>query len=53
MEYTPGEVLHVTISLSVAGFPLHAKNKKSLVKKADDALYSSKAGGRNKVTLAE
>lgn len=53
VEYTPGEMLHVTISLGVAGFPIHAKNKKSLVKKADDALYSSKASGRNKVTLAE
>ncbi|MFZ5563797.1 MAG: diguanylate cyclase [Thermodesulfobacteriota bacterium] len=52
VEYVPGEHLHVTISLGVAGFPIHAKNKKSLVKKADDALYSSKAAGRNTVTLA-
>ncbi|ABW66455.1 BREX system ATP-binding domain-containing protein [Desulfosudis oleivorans] len=52
VEHAPGEYLQVTISLGVAGFPIHAKNKKPLVKKADDALYSSKAGGRNMVTLA-
>jgi len=46
------ETLHVTISLGVAGFPVHAKNRKQLIKMADDALYCSKSNGRNRVTMA-
>jgi diguanylate cyclase (GGDEF)-like protein len=44
--------LHVTISVGVAGFPIHARDKKSLIKRADEALYLSKGKGRNRVTLA-
>lgn len=45
-----GETLPtVTISLGVAA--LHPKDKpEHLIKRADDALYMSKSGGRNKVT---
>ncbi|MFP4445549.1 MAG: diguanylate cyclase [Desulfosudaceae bacterium] len=44
--------MHVTISLGVAGFPTHARDRKNLVKKADDALYLSKKNGRNRTTLS-
>jgi diguanylate cyclase (GGDEF)-like protein len=44
--------LHVTISLGVAAFPDSASDKDSLVKRADQALYGAKEGGRNQVRLA-
>lgn len=43
--------LKVTISLGVASFPLHAKDKMSLIKAADSALYKAKEGGRNQVKV--
>lgn len=53
ISYSGHVKLHVTISAGVAGFPVHAKDKKNLIKKADDALYKSKENGRNRVSLAE
>lgn len=54
------EILHegraigsVTISCGVATFPIHAKAMKDLLHAADQALYASKANGRNRVTTAE
>ncbi|PIW21134.1 MAG: GGDEF domain-containing protein, partial [Armatimonadetes bacterium CG17_big_fil_post_rev_8_21_14_2_50_66_6] len=44
--------LHVTISLGVAAFPDSANDKDGLVKRADQALYEAKEGGRNQVRLA-
>jgi diguanylate cyclase (GGDEF)-like protein len=44
--------LGVTISLGVATFPEHGSDLKSLIKKADDALYQAKESGRNKTCLA-
>ncbi len=52
ISYSGSAKLHVTISVGVAGFPLHAKDKKNLIRKADEALYRSKDNGRNRVTLA-
>jgi diguanylate cyclase (GGDEF)-like protein len=46
------ELLKITISLGVAAFPDIAKDAETLIKAADDALYLSKEGGRNKVTEA-
>jgi diguanylate cyclase (GGDEF)-like protein len=45
--------LHVTISLGVAAFPLHASEKETLIHSADAALYTSKHRGKNCVTLFE
>ncbi|MCL5774108.1 MAG: diguanylate cyclase, partial [Firmicutes bacterium] len=42
----------VTVSLGVATFPNHAPTAEELVDRADDALYESKNGGRNKATLS-
>jgi diguanylate cyclase (GGDEF)-like protein len=44
--------LHVTISLGVAAFPKHAREKEALVRSADMALYTSKRKGKNCVSLS-
>lgn len=46
-----GEILHVQVSIGVASAPGHAKTAIELVEFADQALYRSKRGGRNQVTL--
>ena len=45
-------VVHRTISLGVASYPQDAKARDELVRRADEALYEAKAGGRNAVALA-
>ncbi len=45
-------ILRVTISLGVSYLGDDVKNKEILIEKADDALYTSKREGRNKVTVA-
>lgn len=47
-----GHKLRVTISIGVASFPLHSKEKTELIKKADTALYLAKEQGRNRVKVA-
>ncbi len=42
----------VTASIGMACFPNDAVTKKDLAKAADDALYMSKRGGRNRVTAS-
>ncbi|WP_282045191.1 diguanylate cyclase [Roseibium album] len=42
----------ITISCGVAGYPTHGRLPQDLMKSADDALYQSKDGGRNRVTVA-
>lgn len=41
----------VTVSIGVAEFPSDAETSEGVVKLADEALYASKAQGRNRVTL--
>jgi diguanylate cyclase (GGDEF)-like protein len=43
-------VFHVTLSLGVAAYPFDAREQGLLIQRADEALYRSKASGRNKVT---
>jgi len=43
----------VTISLGVSTFPKHAKDRMTLIKLSDEALYASKNKGRNAVTTAD
>ena len=45
--------LHLTGSFGIATFPVHASTVEELVKMADEAMYSAKAGSKNSVTLAE
>ncbi|MBW8773346.1 MAG: GGDEF domain-containing protein, partial [Gemmatimonadetes bacterium] len=42
----------VTISIGVALFPEHGKSAEAIVAAADQALYRSKQGGRDRVTVA-
>jgi diguanylate cyclase (GGDEF)-like protein len=47
-----GESRQVTISLGVATAPVQGKDTRSLLEAADEALYASKQGGRDRVTLS-
>ena len=44
--------LNVTVSIGYAVFPEHAKTPEGLIEAADQALYRSKAAGRNRVSAA-
>ncbi|HYF50295.1 MAG TPA: GGDEF domain-containing protein, partial [Planctomycetota bacterium] len=48
-----GQRLQITASFGIACFPDDAIDKSTLIQLADEALYRSKDGGRNRVTLAE
>lgn len=43
------QCIEMTASLGVAAFPEHATTKEHLIKKADQALYTAKHSGRNRV----
>jgi diguanylate cyclase (GGDEF)-like protein len=43
----------LTASIGVAGFPEHAETKQDLIRKADEAMYRAKAGGRDRIAVAE
>ncbi len=42
---------HITVSLGVAGFPVHAEDGEDLVALAGEALRAAKAAGKNRVGL--
>ncbi|MDR3686708.1 MAG: sensor domain-containing diguanylate cyclase [Coriobacteriia bacterium] len=44
-----GRNCQLTISAGLATFPTHSKDKDSLLREADDALYHAKNGGKNRV----
>ncbi len=43
--------IHITASIGIAVFPQHAANMKDLLSAADQALYTAKKTGRNRVVL--
>ena len=45
-------VVHQTVSVGVASYPEDAKRQDELVRRADQALYRAKSGGRNRVVAA-
>jgi diguanylate cyclase (GGDEF)-like protein len=55
-RFTPGAgsaEISVTVSIGYAVFPEHARAPETMIEAADQALYRSKQGGRNRVTAAE
>jgi diguanylate cyclase (GGDEF)-like protein len=48
-----GNQVQVTSSIGLACFPVDADSKKDLAQAADDALYVSKRGGRNRVSVSK
>jgi diguanylate cyclase (GGDEF)-like protein len=48
-----GRQTQVTTSQGIAVFPIHANDPPTLMKKADEALYSAKERGRNRVVCAD
>ena len=47
-----GEPLHVTASFGVAAVPASARDKETLLRAADEALYRAKRAGKNRVERA-
>jgi diguanylate cyclase (GGDEF)-like protein len=43
--------IHTTVSVGIASFPDHGDDLKGVLNKADQAMYSSKKSGRNRVTV--
>lgn len=41
--------VHMTVSIGFSTFPLHAHDKETLLKQADDALYQAKHSGKDRV----
>lgn len=47
-----GEPIGISLSVGVAGFPGDGRDRESLIRAADSALYRAKAGGKNRVCAA-
>jgi diguanylate cyclase (GGDEF)-like protein len=43
----------ITVSIGISVYPEHGVTPQDLLKRADQALYAAKAGGRNRVCIAE
>jgi len=48
---TRGEAVNATVSIGVACYPTHGADLESVLEKADQAMYASKADGKNRVTV--
>lgn len=48
-----GTITHVTGSFGVAAYPQHGRDRETLLKKADETMYNSKRGGKNRVTVVD
>ena len=47
------ELPRITISVGIAEAPLHGSSASDLIRKADQALYRSKEGGRDRIEVAD
>ena len=56
VEMTPlvtrEQTVHTTVSIGVACHPNHGVDFETVLEKADQAMYASKAGGKNRVTVS-
>lgn len=43
--------VHITLSMGIASFPEHGQNEQDIISKADNALFSSKNNGKNRVSI--
>jgi len=48
-----GHPITLTASYGIASYPIHARNKKDLIRLADQAMYRAKNSGRDQICLAE
>ncbi|MGH7274899.1 MAG: sensor domain-containing diguanylate cyclase [Nitrospiria bacterium] len=48
-----GLKIKLSASFGIAGYPVHAKNKKDLILLADQAMYQAKYGGRDRICIAK
>jgi GGDEF domain-containing protein len=55
MESTPisgrGQTITATVSIGLACYPTHGPDFEAVLEKADQAMYASKAGGKNRITV--
>lgn len=47
-----GQTVTATVSIGIASYPNHGANFESVLEKADQAMYASKAGGKNRVMVS-
>ena len=47
------EELKITVSIGISEFPLNGKLSRTIVEKADTALYAAKQAGRNRICIAK
>lgn len=50
---TSAEEIHVSASIGVASCPEHAKDKQTVLRLADETMYSAKRGGKNRVVMVQ
>lgn len=44
-----GHSIHITVSIGLSSYPVHAYDKESLLRSADDAVYHAKDSGKDRV----
>jgi diguanylate cyclase (GGDEF)-like protein len=49
IELSENNELCVTVSIGISGFPQHGKTMEDIIKTANEALYTAKREGKNKV----
>lgn len=54
-QFLGDEELKIKLSASfgISGYPVHAKNKRDLIRLADQAMYQAKYGGRDRICIAK
>lgn len=50
-DYNLEKDLYITVSIGIAGIDDEAKDKETILKRADEALYQAKEGGRNRTVV--